>query len=259
MQAEKPNSTYTMEGDQVRLEIYEHGPSYLVCLPGLGLTGDSFLPSMPDKYSWILVDYIDYGSPKKYKNCGLNEIAAEISRLLKKEDITSGLNIISHSMGGVVAAFCTEELDFSGWLNLEGNLDPDDCFFSRRICRYDHDNFLQGGATDYLRLLRRSAGVIESNSILQYLEQIEKINHSALWHHACDTVKYTDNFFARDRFLAFNAPKIYIVGEETRWTPTLNAAVESGELNTYVIKDAGHFMIHENSDEVSKCILDFIK
>ena len=259
MQAENNKSFHTISAKHVRLSIYTNGPRCLICLPGLGLNGESFIKALPGDFSWILIDYMDYEKTEINDNFNLKAIANEIIELIISLELSGELYILSHSMGSILAGMCAEKINAKCWINLEGNLDPDDCFFSRRIIQYNHYNFVEGVSAKFIEVIKRSVDINKNSSLNRYLDHLKNINMSALWQHARDTVHDTDNRFARNSFMAFKGPKIYIIGESTRPTETLKALTERGGIKKLIIPGAGHFMINDNPGEVKRCIRHFVE
>ena len=79
MQAENNKSFHTISAKHVRLSIFTNGPRCLICFPGLGLNGESFVKALPGDFSWILIDYMDYETTEINDNISSDNRATILS------------------------------------------------------------------------------------------------------------------------------------------------------------------------------------
>lgn len=230
----------------------------LIFFPGLGLTPGEFENSSPRGNASLGLVYSEYRDDSKNNISGLRKIAREI--IYRVPDFCEDRPIIflSHSMGSIVAGLCVKELKPRGWINFEGNLDSRDCFFSRRIIRQPLEEFVNGGYFQLFDLLEKSIAVNKNPSMRYYFQSLKQVNPSVLWQHALDTVELTDSGDALNCFLEFKEKKMYIVGSETKFTPTLAGLKKNGILQVEEVGNSGHFMLYDNPGGCRKWVEKFL-
>ncbi|KAK5992149.1 hypothetical protein PT974_05549 [Cladobotryum mycophilum] len=164
-------------------------------------------------------------------------------------------HVVGHSMGGLTAL----ELAHSNpkairsFVNIKGNLAPEDCFISRQIFNdqsEDMDEFLNG----FISRCRQSpfySTALYATSIRQRVQAgaIKGIFESM--------VHLSDNGDLLSKFLSFEFPRTFMFGEQNArlsYLPTLKAAgVELAE-----IPSSGHFPMYSNPVAMWSIIQVFI-
>lgn len=230
----------------------------LIFFPGLGLTPREFENSSPHGNASLGFVYSEYRDDSKKNISGLKKIAREIIYRVPDFCEDRPILFLSHSMGSIVAGLCVKELKPWGWINFEGNLDSRDCFFSRRIIRQPLEEFVNGGYLQLFDLLEKSIAVNKNSSMQHYFHSLKQVNPSVLWQHALDTVELTDSGEALNSFMEFKEKKMYIIGSETKLTPTLAGLKKSGKLQVEEVGNSGHFMLYDNPGGCREWIEKFL-
>jgi pimeloyl-ACP methyl ester carboxylesterase len=125
-----------------------------------------------------------------------------------------GLNrfrLVGGSMGGLVELLYAEQnpSKIAGFVNVEGNLAPQDCMFSRRDSPFLF-TFRKGRvSSDQEGPGRQNRPVSARN-----LQVPEKANPRAYYDYSFQTVEYSDRGNLLDRFLSLPAPKCFLYGSQ---------------------------------------------
>lgn len=113
------------------------GPPVLV-LPGLGMPGGEALGIAPEGVlpgrSLLVPDIPGTGHTPGMRDLTVEDLATLAAALLGHLDAGPAV-VVGHSMGGLAGLFlCRDQPGLvAGFVNVEGNLGPGDCFVSRRV------------------------------------------------------------------------------------------------------------------------------
>jgi len=225
-------------------------------IPGLGCNSKDFETVIPSHYGAIFVDFKDYQQSGTILSGSFNDISREIVSYLNSLPLSTKIIFVSHSMGSIIAAMVSEEYSAAGWINMEGNMVEEDCFFSRRVIGYSLSDFILSGISQLLNLMRRAQAI--NDSTREYIKSLERVNPYALWHHAKETVNFTVNGFAKRRFMEYLSPRRYIVGEYTKQNSAVKEMLNIRNM-VLTIPGAGHFIMKDNPRETKLCLEEFIK
>ena len=232
------------------------GDINLIILPGLGCNSEDFETVIPSNYGAIFVDYKDYQQSGTRSTGSFNDISMEIISFLSGLPLSTKVIFVSHSMGSIIAAMISEGYSTDGWINMEGNMVEEDCFFSRRVVGYSLEEFIQTGFSSLLNLFRKAQAI--NGTTREYIKSLERVNPYALWHHAEETVNFTVNGYAKRRFMEYLAPRRYIVGEYTKQNSAVKKMLDINDM-ILTIPGAGHFIMKDNPRETKLCLEEFIK
>jgi pimeloyl-ACP methyl ester carboxylesterase len=162
--------------------------------------------------------------------------------------------IIGHSMGGLVALLFIEKHAnmAKGFVNIEGNLAPTDCFFSREASQCSFSEFEK---TVFSNFKRRLSGT-KNRGLEQYADSLERSSPKAFFDICPSLVDYSDNGNLLQRFVRLSIPKLFVYGEENRdlsYLPDLKTECEVIE-----IKKSGHFPFYDNPKGFYTALSDFM-
>lgn len=236
-----------------------HGEEILY-LPGLGCSKVDFAeaPKIPwlQDYTLAAFDFPGSGSSPypaniKYGIDDLVEITNSVVSRLKFHNFI----IIGHSMGGLVALLYAEKYTelVKGFINIEGNLASEDCFFSRRIAGYGPGGFTRKVLDGFQERLARS----KSPSVREYAGSLKSASEKACYDYAATLVDYSDNGGLIERFIRLDIPKIFIHGSENHMLSYIPELKSCG-CKVAKIPDSGHFPFYDNSQGYYRAISDFL-
>jgi len=168
-----------------------------------------------------------------------------------------GLNrfvLVGGSMGGLVALlFAERNLNrIAGFANVEGNLAPEDCMFSRNVIPHTYSHFEKVVLPQIKKALSSKAG----RGYAQHLRVLEKANPRAYYDYAFQTVEYSDNGNLLERFLSLPLPKCFLYGSENRSLTYLQRLRES-KCTVIEIPNAGHFLFYDGPNYYAAALASF--
>ncbi|KAL4893236.1 alpha/beta-hydrolase [Aspergillus ambiguus] len=168
----------------------------------------------------------------------------------------SKFHLIGHSMGGLTALmFASSHRDHVlSFINIKGNLAPEDCFLSRQI--FSHPGTTQEEFfDDFIKRTRESPSF--SNALyaagLKYkvhVDAVEPIFKSM--------VQLSDFEDLLGRFLSLGCPLMFMYGEQNRNLSYLTRLADSG-VELAEIPLSGHFPMYANPAEMYRRITTFLK
>lgn len=151
-------------------------------------------------------------------------------------------HLVGHSMGGLTALLLAQQAPnrVLSFVDIEGNLAPEDCFLSRQIRTHpaDDDGFLD----DFVERTRRSS---ESSSALFAASLRHKVRPAAVRGIFESMVDLSDHGDLLAKFRTLPCPRMFMYGEQNSglsYLPTLAAdGVELAE-----IPHSGHWPMYAN-------------
>jgi len=182
---------------------------------------------------------------------------ADIAHLVAERLMPRHYFICAASMGGLIALLKirrhgTNGLD--GFVNIEGNLCPEDCMFSRRTASQHLELFRTQVFREIISELLRSPHtgdrVIAHNMAL---------NTDARAYHAFshETVRESDSGKLIEDFLALKVPRLFLYGEVNRSLSYLDR-LRQGEVEVGEISRSAHFLFYDNPLETFAVIGEFV-
>jgi pimeloyl-ACP methyl ester carboxylesterase len=153
------------------------------------------------------------------------------------------LHLAGHSMGGLTALMLAhhEPDRVLSFLDIEGNLAPEDCFLSRQILTHPTDD-AERFVADFVERTRHS---IEYASALYASGVQHKVRPAAVHGIFSSMVELSDHGNLLAKFLALPCPRMFMCGEQNArlsYLPTLAAnGVELAE-----IPQSGHWPMYSN-------------
>ena len=167
-----------------------------------------------------------------------------------------GAVIVGHSMGGLIGlllcALCPS--DYQGFVNVEGNLAPEDCMFSRRAASGDFDKF----ESELFSELRKELASASGPGFARYRATLDSgTSARAYYDYARDLVAYSDSGTLIEQFLALPMAKAFVFGSENAhltYLPRLRASLGS----VIEIAGANHFSFHDKPDAFAAAVAEFL-
>ena len=210
-----------------------------------------------EAYTLLTFDFPGCGNSPYPENAALGmDDLVEIAQLVLTALKIRKAVLIGHSMGGLIGLLFAERYSavVEGFINVEGNLAPEDCFFSRAVAQSD---FQQFATTSFPALKRRLAE--ESQIGLRiYAKTLEKASARAYFELAPSLVEYSDRGNLVQRFTALSIPKLYIYGSANRSLSYLPRLKES-DCEVAEIPQSGHFPFHDNPTAFYRAIAAFLQ
>ena len=181
----------------------------------------------------------------------LVKIAMVVIRHYKLEEF----HISGHSMGGLTALMLLhrETLNAISFIDIEGNVSPEDCFLSRQINDYPSEDPVLF-FNDFIDRMRNLDGY--SNPL--YAANIKsKVKPDAIKPIFKSMVELSDHGDLRDKFLQLSCQKMFVYGEENGSLSYLNF-LEENNVKLSEITSSSHFPMYSNPPALWKSISEFI-
>lgn len=237
------------------------GPA-IVFLHGLGCCKEDCLP-------WIRCDPVApfrvlafdlpgcggsrYSAGGALRMKDLVDLVRNVLAALELRDVV----LVGHSMGGLIGLLLSERQPAAirAFVNVEGNLAPEDCTFSRRAMA---DEFAEFETVVFPELKRNLASAPGIGSA-RYRAALEGgASARAFYDYARETVAYSDRGNLLERFLALSIPKVFIHGSENAHLTYLPRLRDS-HCDVVQIAYANHFPFHDNPDGFAGAMAGFIE
>jgi pimeloyl-ACP methyl ester carboxylesterase len=233
----------------------------LVCLHGLGCSKHDFVEALNHTelkaYPLVAFDFPGCGNSPYPEDVtfGMDDLV-ELTHLVAMTLQLDDVIIIGHSMGGLVALLYAEKYGehVKGFINVEGNLASEDCFFSREVVLHSFDYFSKTSLKELKHRLANSP----NRGFQKYAENLERASEKAYFDSSPSLVAYSEHGNLIQRFLALRAPKLFVYGSENRALSYLPALKASG-CEMAEIPASNHFPFHDNPRAFYHAIAAFLE
>lgn len=237
------------------------GPAILF-IHGLGGAKENFYAAFQSAAlrdcTLLAFDNPGTGLPEFDSSCTPDVSAlSEIAHLISARLMPERYFVCAASMGGLISLlkFRRHGTDrVLGFINLEGNLLPEDCMFSRRTASYTLEEFTSKVFAETIADLLRSPytgdRLIAHNLALN-------TNASAYHAFSFETVRESDSGRLIEEFLDLRVPRLFLYGEVNRSLSYLDR-LRASEVEVAEISGAAHFLFYDNPIETYAVIGDFL-
>ncbi|MCO0599982.1 alpha/beta hydrolase [Peribacillus butanolivorans] len=163
-------------------------------------------------------------------------------------------HLVGHSMGGLTALMLAHKYPdrVLSFVNIEGNIAPEDCFLSRQIIDYPQDDAKQF-FDDFIERTRHAPAY---SSALYAASLRYKVRAGAVRGIFQSMVDLSDNGDLMNKFLNLPYPKMFMYGEQNASLSYLSNIQAQG-VRLAEIPDCGHFPMYSNPPLMWKEIADF--
>ncbi|MEM7339607.1 MAG: alpha/beta hydrolase [Actinomycetota bacterium] len=257
-------STVTLAtgGTTVQLAVLQRGGSRppLVCLHGFGSTKEDYAdlalhPAFADR-GLVLLDAPGCGAstvdePAAVTIPFLVEVAAGACDALGLDRF----HLSGHSMGGLTALLLANARPerVLSFVDIEGNLAPEDCFLSRQIIDFPADD----EKTFFDAFVERVAERPEFASRLYATSLPLKVRPSVVHPIFTSMVELSDTMPLLDLMAGLRCPRVFVYGEQNRHLSYLDGLPGIG-VETAEIQFAGHFPMYSNPVELWAVMAEFL-
>ena len=216
----------------------------LVLLHGLGGSKQDYLAAVGQRalsdYALVAFDFPGCGGTPYPKDARLGvddlvEITDQVVSALNINDFV----IIGHSMGGLVGLLFAGKYGskLEGFVDVEGNLSPEDCFLTRGIAGLSFDDFLN---TEQLETLKLKFVSAPHRATRMWAEDLDKQVPRAIYDYAVSIVNWSDNEDLLTGFLSLPIPRLFVYGSANSQLSYIPRLKLSGA-GVVEIPDSGHW------------------
>lgn len=230
----------------------------LLYLHGLGCRKDDFSNALQSEsledYTHIAFDFPGHGESGCLENLGMDDLV-EITNLFVEKLNLHNVVLVGHSVGGLIALLFSEKYPekVKAFINVEGNLNADDCFFSREVIKHSYEDFLSQGCSEIKRLVAEKKNI----GFEKFSSHLQKINPRAYYDYCPSMTEYSTQGNLVEKFIEMKIPRLFIYGSENAHLVYLKQLRDSG-IQVAEIADSDHWPMHDNPQGFYGVISNFL-
>lgn len=253
------------KGRKVDIEFFhrEGTKGTILFVHGLGGAKENYWEACKsdslNEYTLIGFDNPGTGNSTYYDDLPFDvDDLAEITHLFIEALKMDRFILCGTSMGGLTTMLYLERhgrMRVKMYINIEGNLMPEDCMFSSKVITHDFETFRSSIFSKTIEEMK-AKGNAGYHIIANNLQM--NTNIKSYYNYSFQTVNYSANGDLLNQFLNLSIPGLFIYGEENSslsYLPKLrksNVAVQE-------ISKSNHFVFYDNPQELYDTIGGFIE
>jgi pimeloyl-ACP methyl ester carboxylesterase len=180
----------------------------------------------------------------------------ETARAVLQELEIERFHLVGHSMGGLTALLLAsqEPSPVLSFIDIEGNVAPEDCFLSRQLITHpadDPEHFFD----DFIERTRRSPSF---SAALYSASLRHKVRPGAVRGIFESMVELSDHGDLMTKFLSLPCPRMFMYGEQNSSLSYLPTLAANG-IDLAEISDSSHWPMYSNPVAVWERIAEFLK
>lgn len=234
----------------------------ILYLHGLGSTKYDLFPATYldalEEYGFLAIDFPGCGNtPYQIAQPITMDIMVEIINEVVTKLALANLIVIGHSMGGISGLLYSHRYPklVKSFINIEGNIAPEDCFWSRNVVKYSYEEFLQ---EKFLEKLEKS---LSESSLLgmricgdRFRQQVTP---QAFYDYCVSVVDHSDNSDLMSMFINLNIQKAFIYGSANSFLSYL-PSLKKTSVKVIEIPNSGHYPHYSNPKYFYEKLEEFI-
>lgn len=251
------NRIEIIDGAVLRIAGNEDAPT-LMMLAGFPDNGYLFEPlfstELAKNYRIVAIDLWGFGaSPRKDNLTTIAEYGQALSSLINNFIPDQPVGLIGHSIASAIWVKTAIELKekVTGLFSIEGNLTPEDAFFSGRAANYDDPDKFKREFLEHVWNLGEN-----STTLRRYYAGACTADAVAMWNLGRDAARISINNEPGQSYKDLSQPTIYYWAEES--TPDATKKwIENSGIRNQIYANASHWPTLDQPDEVAKDLADF--
>ena len=243
-----------VDGALLRISGPDDGPT-LFLLPGFPDNGQMFEPlnaySLAKHYRLVAIDLWGFGASPRRNDAGtIDEYADALVRLIERFAPTQTVGLVGHSIAAVIWSKVSMKLgdQISGLFSIEGNLTPDDAFFTGKAMDFDDPH-------EFKRCFLEQVWQLGLTSLAhrRYFAGAVSADPVAMWNLGRDAKRISVNGEPGASYKRLAQPTLYYWSLES--TPPATAEwIEKSAINNQVYSGAGHWPTIEQPEATARAI-----
>jgi pimeloyl-ACP methyl ester carboxylesterase len=181
---------------------------------------------------------------------------ADITQVVASQLLPDRHFVAGASMGGLIALLLFGRYGLAqimGLINLEGNLCPEDCMFSRRVVAHDFESF----APVFEQIMGELRSSRYAGDQMVAHNMALNVDIRAYYRYSFETVHKSASTGLLEQFIALPIPRLFLYGEANKrlsYLPKLRGSpVEVRE-----IPASAHFFFYDNPVDTFQAIGEFV-
>ena len=246
----KSCTSLTVEGVSLNIATMHRsgGRTPVVFLHGFGSTKEDYADcacgSELDEHAFFAYDAPGCGESdcSDLSRLSIPFLVASATALLDAQKINQ-FHLVGHSMGGLTALLLARSLTgrVRSFVNIEGNLAPEDCFLSRQIVTH-----LSEGPHDFLDAFAERAWLSSTHGSKLFAASVRhKVRPEAVSGIFKSMVDISDGNDLLATFATLSMPRLFVYGDENRSLSSLPYLQKSG-IELCEIPNSGHWPMYSN-------------
>jgi pimeloyl-ACP methyl ester carboxylesterase len=234
----------------------------IVFIHGLGGAKENYLESCKAdslaEHTLICFDNPGTGNSTYYDDFPLDidDLAAITSLFIRQLNLPKFI-LCGTSMGGLTTLLYLRgdgRTRVKAYINIEGNLTPEDCMFSRKVVTYDYETFKKQIFPKTIVDMKNKGNtgyhIIANNLQLN-------TNVKSYYNYSFQTVEYSSTGELLKQYLALEIPRVFIYGQDNRSLSYIPILLQN-DMNVKEISDSDHFVFYDNPKELYDVIGEFV-
>jgi pimeloyl-ACP methyl ester carboxylesterase len=234
----------------------------LILLHGLGGAKENYWEACKTKalsgYTLIAPDNPGTGNSNYYADFALNvDDLKNITALFIEAIGINDFILVGTSMGGLTALLYLRDKSaekVSAFINIEGNLMPEDCMFSSKVIAYEFDFFSEvvfpATITDMKSKGNPGYHMIANNLQLN-------TNVKAYYDYSFQTVEYSADGELLKQYMSLPVPRLFIYGDQENHLSYI-PVLKKNKMNVAEISKSNHFVFYDNPKALYDVMAEFI-
>jgi len=221
---------------KISILIKRKSEKWIVCLHGIQSNKELFIDLLKqpffENYSLLAIDFVGFGKSSKSENFSYDVLdQANICQKIINQLKIKELNLIGHSLGGMVGTLLLEPLKdiVKSFISMEGNLVYADCGLSKVVANLSFEDFKN-----------------------QYSNKIS-VSDFVFYKTSVSIVEWSKSEKLLKLFKESSVRKLFVYGEKNSY----KVKILPKNFNSEMISNAGHFMLIDNPSECYKAFEEF--
>jgi pimeloyl-ACP methyl ester carboxylesterase len=168
------------------------------------------------------------------------------------------LVIAGHSLGGLVGLLYSLEYGatLKGFIDIEGNLGPEDCFLTRGVARLSFSDFV---SSEYLQRLKMNSVSAPHEGTRTWAEALGKHgSERAFYDYAVSIVDWSDTSDLLGMFEELKVPKLFVYGSANNHLSYLTR-LRTSDASVVEVPDSGHWPQVDNAPYFYRALARFLQ